>query len=284
MAKIQHDKYYTPQHLADYCTKKAIDVIGVENIKELIESSAGNGVFLNSFERLLPNIPYKAYDIEPEDDRIIKQDYLTLDLEYKKGRLCGFNFPYGNRNNLSKAFANKSFEIAEYVCSILPISQLNNTQSIYKYNLIYSEDLKPNLYSGINVHCCFNIYKKPNNARYNKKINYKDSDIIDIIEIREVVKNNNPKRNRELGNFKYDMKILAWGTATNKRDIGCLLNESENYAKTFYIKIKDIKNYDKIYDLIKNANWRELYPMTATPNLLQWQVYKYLKEQIPESE
>ena len=25
---------------------------------------------------------------------------------------------------------------------------------------------------------------------------------------------------------------------------------------------------------------KEVYSMTATPNLLQWQVYKYLKEQI----
>ena len=86
MAKIYLDKYYTSQELADYCTQKAIEVIGIENITELIESSASNGVFLNSFEKLLPNMPYKAYDIEPEDDRIIKQDYLELEMEYKKGR------------------------------------------------------------------------------------------------------------------------------------------------------------------------------------------------------
>lgn len=278
--KLYLDKYYTPQELADYCTQKVIDIIGEENITELIESSAGNGVFLNSFEKLLPNLPYQAYDIEPEDERIIKQDYLKLGLEYKESRLCGFNFPYGNKNNLAKAFANKSFEIAEYVCSILPISQLNNNQSIYKYDLIYSEDLKPTLYSGVNVHCCFNIYKKPNNKRYNKKINYKDNS---SIEIKEVIKNNNPKRNRELGDFKYDIKILAFGGgAGRKKDIGCLLNENENYSKMFYIKIIDIKNYDKIHNLIKDAKWRELYPMTATPNLLQWQVYKYIKEQPPE--
>jgi hypothetical protein len=284
MAKIPLDKYYTPQELADYCVRKTIEIIGNENITELVESSAGNGVFLNSFERLLPNAPYKAYDIEPEDDRIIKQDYLTLDLEYKQGRVCGFNFPYGVKNNLSKSFANKSFEIAEYVATILPISQLNNNQSIYKYDLIYSEDLKPKEYSGIKVHCCFNIYKKPIDKRYNDKVNYKDDKIIEIREIREVIKNNNPKRNRELGDFEHDMKILAWGTATNNRDIGCLLSDTESYAKTFYIKIKDKVNYDKIYNLILNAKWREIYPMTATPNLLQWQVYKYLKEQMIELE
>ena len=75
MAKIRLDKYFTSQSLADYCTQKAIEVIGIENITELVESSAGQGVFLNSFEKFLPNIPYKAYDIEPEDDRVVKQDY-----------------------------------------------------------------------------------------------------------------------------------------------------------------------------------------------------------------
>lgn len=167
--KIPLDKYYTSQELADYCTQKVIEIIGKENIAELIESSAGNGVFLNSFEKLLPSIPYKAYDIEPQNNRIVKADFLKLEMEYKKGRIVGFNFPYGSRNNLSRAFANKGFEIAEYVCSILPISQLNNTQSIYKYDLIYSEDLGKQLYSGVEVWCCFNIYKRPISGKFNKK-------------------------------------------------------------------------------------------------------------------
>jgi len=268
--KIPLDKYYTSQELADYCTNKAIEVIGRENIMELIESSAGNGVFLNSFERLLPDIHYQAYDIEPEDDRIVEQDYLELEMEYKRGRLCGFNFPYGSRNILSVKFYKKSLQLRDYICSILPISQYNNNQQMYEFDLIHSEDLKPQIYSGIKVHCCFNIYRR-NESGLNSKPNYKLNDI-EILEIR-ITKGIN---NRELGNFKYNMAICAWGNA-----IGNLCEEGD-YAKIFYIKIKDVKNYDKIYNLIKNAKWRELYPMTATPNLLQWQVYKYLKEQLPE--
>lgn len=121
------------------------------------------------------------------------------------------------------------------------------------------------------MHCCFNIYRKPVGKRYNDKVSYKDDE---IIEIREVIKNNNPKRNRELGDFEYDLAICAWGAS-----VGELCKEGD-YAKTFYIKIKDKDNYDKIYNLIVNAEWRELYPMTATPNLPQWQVYKYIKEQL----
>ena len=135
MAKIHLDKYYTSQSLADYCTQKAIDVIGIENITELVESSAGNGVFLNSFEKLLPNIPYKAYDIEPEDDRIIKQDYLELDMEYKKGLCVIGNPPFGNKNSLVGKFIHKSITFSDYIIFILPIGNYNND---YKRNLSIS--------------------------------------------------------------------------------------------------------------------------------------------------
>ena len=120
------------------------------------------------------------------------------------------NPPYGSRLNLAKAFCNKSFEIAEYVSFILPISQLNNTQSIYKYDLIHSEDLGKRDYSGMNVHCCLNIYKRPSSGEFNKLQRFSD---LEIIEIREVVINNNPKRNRELGDFEYDFAICAWGAS-----------------------------------------------------------------------
>jgi len=270
--KLHLDKYYTPEDLAKYVVTKTKEVIGEENIIEFIEPSAGNGVFL----KYLPKGTL-SYDIEPEHKSIIKQDYLELELEYLKGRCIIGNPPYGSRLNLAKSFCNKSFEIAEYVSFILPISQLNNTQSIYKFDLIYSEDLKERVYSGMKVHCCLNIYKRPNSNKYNKKNSYKNSE---IIEIREVIKNDNPKRNRELGDFEYDIKMLAWGRATNGRDVGCFLSIDESYAKTFYIKIKDKDNYNKIYGLLKNAKWKELYPMTAVPNLLQWQVYKYIEENI----
>ena len=54
----------------------------------------------------------------------------------------------------------------------------------------------------------------------------------------------------------------------------------KEYAKSFFIKIKDKNNYDKILELIKSADWSKLYPMTTTPNLLQWHVYKYISDNI----
>lgn len=69
--KINNDKYYTPVELANWCLEKVINIIGKENITEIIEPSVGNGSFLHH-----PNIKIDtAYDILPEcksDTTIIK--------------------------------------------------------------------------------------------------------------------------------------------------------------------------------------------------------------------
>jgi hypothetical protein len=54
-----------------------------------------------------------------------------------------------------------------------------------------------------------NIYKKPING-FNKITNYK---IMEIMEIRESIKNKNPKRQKIINkdNFNYDIRMCAWG-------------------------------------------------------------------------
>ena len=37
MAKIEHDKYYTPDCLAEYCVNKTKEIIGEENITEYLD-------------------------------------------------------------------------------------------------------------------------------------------------------------------------------------------------------------------------------------------------------
>ena len=133
--KLHLDKYYTPKELAKYCINKTYEMIGKENITEIIEPSAGSG----SFSLQIPNCI--AYDIEPEHNTIIKQDFLELKLDYKKGRLLIGNPPFGDRMNLATKFMKKGFQIADYIAFILPISQKNNNYKFYEFNLIYSEDL-----------------------------------------------------------------------------------------------------------------------------------------------
>jgi hypothetical protein len=56
IAKLQNDKYYTPIELANYCWDKVFEIVGEENISEIIEPSVGNGSFFiikNSYRILL---------------------------------------------------------------------------------------------------------------------------------------------------------------------------------------------------------------------------------------
>ena len=271
IAKILNDKYYTSPDLAEYCVRKTEEIIGKENITEYLEPSAGSGVFLD----YLPKGTL-AYDIEPEDykNRIVKADYLSLDLEYKKGRCIIGNPPFGVKNNLTVTFYKKSVQIADYISFILPISQYNNHIKLYEYDLLYTENLGAMRYSDRIVHCCLNIYKKPE-CGFNERPNYHLQDV----EIKESIINQNPKRQKIINkeDFNYDIRICVWGAAMGKQ-----VEYPNQYVKEFCIKINNIKLQTKIIKLLKDVDWVKEYPMTATPNLSQWQVYKYIKEQIPE--
>ena len=265
MAKIENDKYYTPVDLAKYCIDKTFEIIGKENITDIIEPSAGNGSFSNQLD-------CTAYDLYPEGDNIIKQDYLKLDLPYKKGRLIIGNPPYGIKNTLSVKFYKKAVELGDYIAFILPITQLNNNQQMYEFDLIYSEDLGNQLYSNIKLHCCFNIYKRNPNG-LNKKPNYKLKDV----EIKEY-------RRGKGGwtipsDYNYDIAICGWG------NVGDKVEYTGQYVKELYIKIKNAKYKQEVIDLINNTDWEKyLSSITRAKSLNQWQIYKYIKEQIPEIE
>lgn len=271
MCKISLDKYYSSPEVAEHVANKTKEIIG-DKITEYIEPAAGAGIFLDYLDK-----PYLAFDIEPHDKRIVKEDYLKLDIEYKQGRCVIGNPPYGSKLNLAAAFYNKSIGIADYIAFILPISQYKNNIKLYRFNLIYSEDLGVKEYSGKKVHCCLNIYTRGKNG-LNKRHNYKLKDV----SITEVRLNNKFVTG-------YDIRIKAWGGDPNvKRSgnnlIGCEVDYPGQYAKEFCITVHNIKYKDRVLNLIRNANWREIYQMTATPNLLQWQIYKYIKEQIPDIE
>ena len=214
--------------------------------------------------------PYFAYDIEPEDDRIVKQDYLTLDLEYKQGRCVIGNPPFGEGTRLSNRFCKKSFKISDFVSMILPVCQLNNNIELYEFDLIYSEDLGIKQYSNINVHCCLNIYKRPING-INKKPNYRLKDI-DIKECRKSRNQFLPK------DFNYDIGFCKWGSLGKEIEKG----KEGKYQQEMYVKCYNSKLQNKVINVIKNINWSNFVLSNNSPTVSQWQVYKYIKEQIPE--
>lgn len=264
--KIQNDKYYTPPDLANYCVNKTKEIIGANNITEYIEPSAGTGVFINYFDK-----SYLAYDIEPKDDRIIKADWLTTDLSYKKGRCIIGNPPFGERNALCVKFYKKAIQVCDYISFILPLSQFNNNNQLFEFDLIHTEDLGVYKYSDRKLHCCLNIYKRPPDG-LNKKQNYKLSSI--TIE-----------ENRRAGHqikdiTQFDIGLCTFGTGI----IGKIPQFQGQYAKEMYFKIKDEDYKEQIIDILTTTDWEKniCKGTSGQQNLTQWQVCKYLKEHIPK--
>jgi len=180
--KIELDKYYTPSYLVRHCVSVLKDVVGTENISNVIEPSAGSGAFITAIEDSFC-CPKQYYDIAPESVGIVEQDFTTLIGDYTKGGAVIGNPPFGSRNNLIIKFFKKAITLGDYIAFILPISQLNNTKQLYEFDLIYSEDLGIAEYSSVPLHCCFNIYKRPDNG-LNAKPKAVIIDGLEVIEYR----------------------------------------------------------------------------------------------------
>lgn len=263
--KLELDKYYTPEEIVDKCLEIFFNEIPLNCISEIIEPSAGNGSFSNKLFKL--NKPLIAIDIAPEDSSITEQDYLSFDIDYLKGRAIIGNPPFGRSMNLAVKFFNKSVDISDYIGFILPISQLNNPNSLYKFDLIKSVDLGTVKFSDREVKCCFNVYKRPENGTNIKKSNK----LKDITIIRQ-----DNKKYKDISEF--DIRLCYWGNAT----AGKILKENEHYSAEYKIVIHNKKLKNKILNVIETINWKEELNTTAMVRIKQWEIINILKREIPE--
>ena len=258
--KINNDKYYTNVELAKKCFNKVDELLG-EEIKYFVEPSAGSGVFLDFL-----NKKWVAYDIEPEDNRIIKDDFLKLNKKYTEGICFIGNPPFGERMDLAIKFYKKCVKLGDFIAFILPISQLNNTNILYEFDLIYSEDLGEQKYSDRNIHCCFNIYKRPENGINKKKV----KKLKDISIYRQDSKKFKDK------NTEYDLIMCYWGNGS----AGKIYDKEGKYSAEYKIKIhnKDLKN--EVIDLLKNIKWEDRLNFVAMKKIQQFHIIDLLCEKI----
>jgi len=247
---IKLDKFYTPINTS----KKCIDIAFNEfkDITDIIEPSAGNGSFSNQLNCV-------AYDIEPDEETIIKQDFLTLKLNYKKGRLIIGNPPFGDRNNLARKFYKKSCLLCDYIAFILPISQLNNIDSLYEFDLVKSIELEVMSYSGIDVKCCFNLYKRPSSGLLNKKNKLKSS-IFSLIR----------SGDKEFDTVNSDFMFCKRGHSAGKE----ILNNSKRYSDEYKVVVHDKKNIQFVKETILGHDWKKFKKHQSSPNISKNDVYR----------
>ena len=261
MAKIELDKYYTPLETAKYCIEKTFEIIGKENITDIIEPSAGNGSFSNQ-------MLCEAYDILPEGDNIMEQDYLTLNKEYLKGRLIIGNPPFGVKMNMVQKFFKKSILIGDYIAFILPISQHNNNSTLFDFTLVYSEDLGTLDFSDRRLHCAFNIYKRPVNG-LNKKIN---NTLKDIKIVRQ-----DSKGYDIIDDF--DIRLCYWGNGHGGK---LLKPEDKKCAGEYKIKILNDSLKKEIINFFETIDWKMELKYIAMIRIKQYELINTLRKYIPE--
>jgi hypothetical protein len=117
------DKFYTKKEIAQYIIDLFKQHIAPNNDDLIIEPSAGNGAFIDAIKSLTCN--YEFYDLEPEHEEIIKQDYLLYNANNsnntQKIHILG-NPPFGRQSSLAIKFIKKSCQFCYSISFILPKS------------------------------------------------------------------------------------------------------------------------------------------------------------------
>ena len=255
---IELDKFYTPRETAKKCIDLFWDTFF--EVTEIIEPSAGNG----AFSLQIPNC--FAYDLEPEHESITKQDFLKLKLTYKKGRAFIGNPPFGDRNNLARSFYKHACEMGDMVAFILPMSQFENSDSLYLFDLVKSVDLGVLEYSGMKVHCCFNLYHRPKNGKLNKRKNINPN--LFKLYGDDVYRGD---RQKEYEKLQYDFVVFRRGASAGKI-------KYENINKqTYKVKVFDDRNLEWVKNTILNYDWLNYKTHQSAPNITRNDIYRLFK-------
>ena len=244
----EKDQFYTPKTTALYCfdTFKRIINDYEDNYNDYvyIEPSAGCGNFLDI---LPPNSI--GLDIEPNNQNIIKSDYLEWRPEKKNKYVVIGNPPFGLRGQLALKFINHSYDFADYVCFILPQLFESDGKGVPRkrvigYNLIHSEKLDSNFIdpknNQIKINCIFQIWSK-----YKENSDYK------------IVENNQDIKVYSLSNGEKPSQIR------NKN----MIDKCDLYLPSTCFGKENMKNYDSFYDLPNQRGYGLIFLNSKTEYL-----------------
>lgn len=237
------DKYYTNLDIVENCKKDIIKYIKIDKNDLIIEPSAGNGAFIKIIKELSNN--FKFYDLLPENNEIIKQDFLLFDTKeiIKKNKnihIIG-NPPFGRQSSLAIQFIKKCCEFANTISFILPKSfkKDSNKDKFNKFfHLVYEKDLPDNSFSvnGIkcDVPCVFQIWIKKDKERIiQQKLEPKNFKFLN--------KNENP-----------DISFRRVGVYAGKIDKN--IND-KSIQSHYFIKFENNKSIDENIKLLNKINF-----------------------------
>jgi len=169
------DKFYTSPSAVNKCIDLIKQHVSIKKNDICIEPSAGNGSFIHGIKSVCKHAYF--YDLEPENNEIITQDYLeydhtTIDKNPNaKFHIIG-NPPFGRQSSLAIKFIKKSAEYAHSISFILPKSFKKDSLKKHfplNFHLIYEFDLPKNSFivdeKEYDVPCVFQIWAKKDTDR-----------------------------------------------------------------------------------------------------------------------
>jgi predicted RNA methylase len=236
------DKFYTSQLIANDCINKFKKIINIKDNDLCIEPSAGNGSFINAIKKNFKY--YKFYDIEPENNDIIQQDYLDFNYNELKNKYNNIhiigNPPFGRQSSMAIKFIKKSSEYCDSISFILPKSfkkdSLKNKIPFY-FHLIYEFDLPQNSFiindKQHDVPCVFQIWIKKTQKR--SVIQKLTSDKFNFVKKTEL----------------HDISFRRVGVNASYIDI----NTIDKSIQTHYFIKFNIELNDEILNKLKNINY-----------------------------
>ena len=237
------DKYYTKDIVVELCLNLFKKYIQITSDDLIVEPSAGNGSFITGIKSLSSN--FKFYDLEPDNDEIIKQDYLLFDYgsvkeTFSKIHLIG-NPPFGRQSSLAIKFIKKSCEFCDSISFILPKSfkkdSLKKTFPL-NFHLIFEIDLpdKSFLVDGVehNVESVFQIWEK-------KEV------------LRTILKNEEPFNFVFVGKTKNpDISFRRVGVNAGIIDVNI---DTKSVQSHYFIKFKNDKSIHDNIDVLKEVQF-----------------------------
>ncbi len=255
--QVKFDQFYTKYESAKFCVDILKDVLKDKKLS-YIEPSSGRGDFAYQ-------IPCRSFDIDPKTafvnvtDKVknnlytIKVDFLTHTIDTFNKDTCIFgNPPFGNKNDLSKAFIKKSIELTDVKVIAFVLPECFDKYSMQKvfprnWKLVSNTKLPKNSFytdipqkSGSNdyhVPCTFQVWVKDN--------------FINLPDLREVT----------YGSICNDFSIVKkseypdffiFGAAPAK-----IISPEQVTSKNRGYYVKSFINTAELYDRIQSVIWKD---------------------------
>lgn len=249
-SKEEFDKFYTTETNVDFCLSK-LDLAYYDYI---IEPSAGNGSFSKKIKNCI------ALDIMPEDESIVKQDFLKYTPNFNGNILVVGNPPFGNNSSLAIKFFNHSAEFCNTIAFIIPksfrkVSVQNKLNKFFwlreDFDINNTFLLKGEEYS---VPCCFQIWEKRNEER--KIFKYTPIEEIDFVD-----------------RSNADFRVQRVGGNSGKAFNNLIGSDQSNY----FIKNKSSVSTENLIKIINSIEFNDINNTSGPRSLSKLEFIEKLK-------